>query len=165
MALLLALMMGLCFGPLNVMVGTLFARLTPEAVRGRVYSARILVGQGLRPVGVSLAGLLLGVAGLAPAVAILGIFATLLTLAGYLRAPATGATPHPLTDARRSPAPVLLPGWRVGRAPGPPPPRTSAAGHRLATAGSHRVIAAERRCRCALPEGSGPRSGPSGGQP
>ncbi|MFC4453993.1 MFS transporter [Deinococcus sonorensis] len=85
-ALLLALMMGLCFGPLNVMVGTLFARLTPEAVRGRVYSARILVGQGLRPVGVSLAGLLLGVAGLAPAVAILGIFAALLTLAGYLRA-------------------------------------------------------------------------------
>ncbi|SMB83327.1 MFS transporter [Deinococcus hopiensis] len=85
-ALILALLMGLCFGPLNVMVGTLFARLTPEEVRGRVYSARILVGQGLRPVGVSLAALLIGVAGLAPAVALLGVFAALLTLAGYLRA-------------------------------------------------------------------------------
>ncbi|BDP40506.1 hypothetical protein DAETH_04750 [Deinococcus aetherius] len=90
-ALVLALLMGLCFGPLNVMVGTLFARLTPEAVRGRVYSARILVGQGLRPVGVGLAGVLLGALGLAPAVAVLGVFAALLTLAGYLRARGEGA--------------------------------------------------------------------------
>jgi DHA3 family macrolide efflux protein-like MFS transporter len=91
MALILALLMGLCFGPLNVMVGTLFARLTPEEVRGRVYSARILVGQGLRPVGVSLAALLMGVVGLAPAVAVLGLFAALLTLVGYLRARREGA--------------------------------------------------------------------------
>lgn len=90
-ALVLALLMGLCFGPLNVMVGTLFARLTPEGVRGRVYSARILVGQGLRPVGVSLAGVLMGAVGLAPAVALLGGFAALLTLAGYLRARGEGA--------------------------------------------------------------------------
>ncbi|UBV42156.1 MFS transporter [Deinococcus taeanensis] len=85
-ALVLAVMMGLCFGPLNVMVGTLFARLTPESVRGRVYSARILVGQGLRPVGVSLASVLMGVVGLAPAVALLGVFAAVLTGLGYLRA-------------------------------------------------------------------------------
>lgn len=85
-ALVLAALMGLCFGPLNVMVGTLFARLTPEEVRGRVYSARILVGQGLRPVGVGLAGVLVGVAGLAPTVAVLGVFAAVLTLLGYARA-------------------------------------------------------------------------------
>lgn len=90
-ALVLALVMGLCFGPLNVMVGTLFARLTPDTVRGRVYSARILVGQGLRPVGVRLAGVLLGAVGLAPAVAALGLFAALLPLLGYLRARGEGA--------------------------------------------------------------------------
>ena len=91
MAVVLALLMGLCFGPLNVMVGTLFAQLTPEAVRGRVYSARILVGQGLRPVGVSLAVVLMGAAGLAPAVAMLGVFAAGLTLAGSLRARRAGS--------------------------------------------------------------------------
>lgn len=85
-ALVLAAVMGAAFGPLNVMVGTLFAQLTPEDVRGRVYSARILVGQGLRPVGVSLAGVLVGIVGLAPTIAVLGVAATLLTTFGYLRA-------------------------------------------------------------------------------
>ncbi|WP_027481323.1 MFS transporter [Deinococcus pimensis] len=85
-ALALAVVMGAAFGPLNVMVGTLFAQLTPEDVRGRVYSARILVGQGLRPLGVSLAGVLVGLVGLAPTVGVLGVFAAILTALGYLRA-------------------------------------------------------------------------------
>jgi DHA3 family macrolide efflux protein-like MFS transporter len=40
---------------------------------------------------VSLAALLMGVVGLAPAVAVLGLFAALLTLVGYLRARREGA--------------------------------------------------------------------------
>ncbi|MBB6099539.1 MFS family permease [Deinobacterium chartae] len=81
-----AILMGVFFGPLNVMVGTLFARLTPEAVRGRVYGARILVGQGLRPAGVTLAGALAIGLGVPLTIAVLGSAAFLMSSWGYLRA-------------------------------------------------------------------------------
>lgn len=71
---------GLGFAPIAILLGTLIGRIVPENLRGRVGSVRLFLGQGLRPVSLSLVGLLLplGVGGV-----MVGLFGFTSSLIAY----------------------------------------------------------------------------------
>lgn len=72
---------GLGFAPLGVLVGTLVGRMVPEDLRGRVGSVRLFLGQGLRPLTLSMVGVLITPMGLGGVS--IGIFLVVALLLGF----------------------------------------------------------------------------------
>ena len=85
LALLFALLNGIAFAPLSVLVAVYVARHTPPGLLGRVSSVRSFFSDAGRPLAMTAAGAMLPLLGLGPlAVALAGI-AVLLGLFGYWR--------------------------------------------------------------------------------
>ena len=85
LALLFALLNGVAFAPLSVLVAVYVARHTPPSLLGRVSSVRFFIGNAGRPVAMTAAGVLLPLLGLGPLTAALAGTAVLLGLFGYWR--------------------------------------------------------------------------------
>ncbi len=84
-ALLLALLNGIAFAPLSVLVAVYVARHTPPPLLGRVSSVRSFFSDAGRPLAMTTAGALLPLLGLGPVVTTLAGIAVLLAIFGYWR--------------------------------------------------------------------------------
>ena len=83
LALLFALLNGVAFAPISVLVAVYVARHTPPSLLGRVSSVRFFFGNAGRPLAITAAGALLPLLGLGPLAAGLAGTAVLLSLFGY----------------------------------------------------------------------------------
>ncbi|WP_407540898.1 MFS transporter [Deinococcus radiomollis] len=85
LALLFALLNGVAFAPLSVLVAVYVARHTPPPLLGRVSSVRFFFGNAGRPLAMTAAGALLPLLGLGPLAVVFAGAAVLLGLFGYWR--------------------------------------------------------------------------------
>lgn len=89
LAVIVVALAGVALGLLVVLTPTLFARLTPPELHGRVFGVRFLIGQGLRPVGLGMAGAFVGAFGVTVAGALVSGAALVLCAFGAARLSAT----------------------------------------------------------------------------
>jgi hypothetical protein len=85
LALLFAVLNGVAFAPLSVLVAVYVARHTPPSLLGRVSSVRSFFSDAGRPLAMTTAGVLLPLLGLGPLVVTLAGTAVLLGIFGFWR--------------------------------------------------------------------------------